>query len=312
MVFAFVVIGGVLGLVWQYPWLVSGEDAPVSRPVVSAGAQLQVPMAATVVQSDWIVSGYLVARRESLVSSEVTARIRRLLVTEGVQVAEGQVIAELDDKLADADLSIAKARAIAAERSVAAAQAELVEAESVVERTRKLVARNLSSPADLGKDEARFQVLTAEYEKAQADREMVALKADRAAAVVAMHTITAPFAGTVSNCAVEVGETVSPMSATGSARDGICTIVDTSSIEVELDVPEKMLRRVPMGTKVPVVLDAYPDEVLIAKVREIAPVVSREKSTIKIRLAFGESDPRLRPNMAVKVNLQDQRAETSE
>ncbi|MEM7058609.1 MAG: efflux RND transporter periplasmic adaptor subunit [Pseudomonadota bacterium] len=309
---ALIFAGGTIGFAWQYPRFASEKNVPAQAPIVAANAQAQTPTPPPVVQSDWIVAGYLVARRESLVSSEVTARVRRLMVIEGDLIAEGQVIAELDGTLAVADLAIAKARAIAADRSVEAAKAELIEAESVVERTRKLVARSLSSPADLGKDEARFQVLTAEYEKAQADREMVALEADRAAAVVAMHTITAPFAGTVSNCAVEVGETVSPMSATGSARDGICTIVDTSSIEVELDVPEKMLSRVPLGTKVPVVLDAFPDDVLIATVREIAPVVNREKSTIKIRLAFGESDPRLRPNMAVKVNLQDESTETSE
>ncbi|MEM1383527.1 MAG: efflux RND transporter periplasmic adaptor subunit [Pseudomonadota bacterium] len=310
VVLGIAVLAGVLGAGSIYLPLPASSVTPAPVPPMAATAPAHG--LAPVARSDWIVAGYLVARRESLVSSEVTGRVSRLLVEEGASVEEGQIIAKLDGTLASADLAIAQARAEAAARSIDAVQAERIEAQRALERRRKLIARNLSSDAELGKDEARFAVLTAEYEKARADRKMASLEADRAAAVVAMHTIAAPFAGTVSSCSVDVGETVSPMSATGSPRDGICRIVDTSSIEVELEVPEKMLSRVPLGTKVQVILDAFPDHGQTATVREIAPTVNREKSTIKVRLGFDEPDPRRRPNMALKVNLLDGKPEVGQ
>lgn len=303
IIVAVAVLGVTIGAGAQYHPLSETSGAPA--PALQVAASVPAPAEIAPTRPDWIVAGYLVARRESLVSSEVTGRVSRLMVVEGNIVDEGDVIAHLDSTLANADWTIAKARVDASARSIDAAEAELIEAQRALDRTRQLVARDHSSEAELDKKEARFEVLTAQYEKAKADQAIVSLEADRAAAVLAMHTITAPFSGTVSGCAVDVGETVSPMSSHGTARDGICSIVDTSSIEVELEVPEKMLDRVPLGTKVQVVLDAFPDDGLTASVREIAPVVDRAKSTIKVRLGFEEIDPRLRPNMAVKVNLED-------
>ena len=256
-------------------------------------------------QSVWTVAGYLVARRQSLVSAEVTAKVTALLVAEGSVVREGQAIAHLDGTLAKADLRIAKARADVAVRTVEAVLAELGEAKRVLKRTRSLSIRSISSAADLSKAETQVAALTAKHLEAQAKRKIAAREAERAAAVVDKHTITAPFPGAVTGCTAQVGETISPMSSGGSIRNGICTIVDTDSIEIELDVPETMISRVRLGAKARAFLDAYPSDALTATVRAISPTANREKSTIKVRLGFEEADTRLRPNMAIKVRLRD-------
>lgn len=263
-------------------------------------------------RSDWIIGGYLVPRRQSSVSPEVTAKMTELMVTEGMAVQRGQVIAHLDGTLAKADQRIAKARADAAARSVDVIQAELNEAKRVLERTRELSARRISSASELSKVETRVATFTAQLKEAQAKLEMAVREAERAAVVVDKYAVTAPFTGAVTACTAQVGETISPTSSGESIRNGVCTIVDTASIEIEIDVPETMISRVRLGAKANAFLDAYPKDALKATVRAIAPTANREKSTIKVRLGFDQMDSRLRPNMAVKVHLQESATELAD
>ncbi len=72
--------------------------------------------------------------------------------------------------------------------------------------------------------------------------------------------IRAPFAGVVVTKDAQPGEMISPVSAGGGfTRTGICTIVDMSSLEIEVDVNEAYINRVQPGQEVQATLDAYPD-----------------------------------------------------
>ncbi|MEM1370714.1 MAG: efflux RND transporter periplasmic adaptor subunit [Pseudomonadota bacterium] len=325
----FAALIGCGALVWQLqmPSATSPPNATTfetgvyndSRPKNAASAQIAAnrAQAATIdpaprstggldqtPSTHWTVAGYLVARRASLVSAEVTANISEVLVEEGSVVAQGDIIARLDSTLPRADLQIAMARAAAAAKTIEAARAEVEEAQRVLQRAKSLSARKILSAAELTKAQTRLATFQARLGEAEARQQMTAREAERAAAVVAKHEISAPFAGAVTECTGQVGETISPMSSGGSIRNGICRIVDTKSIEIELDVPETLISRVRLGAPADAYLDAYPTDALPAVVRAIAPSASREKSTIKVRLGFRRLDARLRPNMAVKVDLQ--------
>ena len=262
--------------------------------------------------SDWLAAGYLVAKRESLVSAEVTATVAALFVEAGTSVESGDVIAQLDGSLAEADLRIAASRAEAAERTIDAIAAERREAETFLERVSVLVEDGGISASDFDRAQARLSALTARQRQAEAEHRMAQQESRRARVFLDKHTITAPFAGIVTSCDVEIGETVSQMSANGSSGVGVCTIVDPSSIEIEIDVPETLISRVRPGAEAQAFLDAYPDDALPVRVNAIAPEANREKSTIEVRLIFTEPDPRLSPNMAVKVRLQRSNTEQTE
>jgi RND family efflux transporter MFP subunit len=97
---------------------------------------------------------------------------------------------------------------------------------------------------------------------------------------------------------------VSPISAGGGfTRTGIATIVDMSSLEIEVDVNESYIARVRAGQPVTAVLDAYPDWQIPAKVRTVIPTADRQKATVKVRAAFDRLDPRILPDMGVKVTF---------
>ena len=72
--------------------------------------------------------------------------------------------------------------------------------------------------------------------------------------------IRAPFSGIAISKDAQPGEMISPVSAGGGfTRTGISTIVDMSSLEIEVDVNESYINRVTPGQKVEATLDAYPD-----------------------------------------------------
>src|SRR5207253_1033794 len=102
----------------------------------------------------------------------------------------------------------------------------------------------------------------------------------------------------------QIGEMVSPISAGGGfTRTGIATIVDMNSNEIEVDVNESYIARVKDGQPVNAILDAYPDWEIPSKVRTIIPSADRQKATVKVRISFLKLDPRILPDMGIKVTF---------
>jgi RND family efflux transporter MFP subunit len=97
---------------------------------------------------------------------------------------------------------------------------------------------------------------------------------------------------------------VSPVSAGGGfTRTGIATIVDMKSNEIEVDVNESYIARVQPGQPVTAILDAYPDWQIPSRVRTIIPSADRQKATVKVRVSFLNLDPRILPDMGIKVTF---------
>jgi len=115
--------------------------------------------------------------------------------------------------------------------------------------------------------------------------------------------IRAPFAGIVTSKNAQPGEMISPMSSGGFTRTGICTIVDMRSLEIEVDVNESYINRVTANQPVSAVLDAYPDWQIPAHVIAVVPTADRQKATVLVRIGFQQLDPRLLPDMGVKVTF---------
>ena len=188
--------------------------------------------------------------------------------------------------------------------AVAAAATDLGDAERILSRTQTLIAKNFATEADLTKNDARAGVLRAQLNQAKAQHESAKHDARRAGEVLAKHQIRAPFRGVVIERSAQPGEMISPNSAGGSyTRTGICTIVDMGSIEVEVDVNEAFIGRVHAGGAVTAVLDAYPDWTIPATVIAIVPTANRDKATVRVRVGFQSKDPRILPDMGIKVTF---------
>ena len=274
-----------------------------SQPNMQAQAQQpQQPQAPAASDTGNLsASGYVVARRKATVAAEITGKVTELFIEEGMTVSKGDVIAQLDSVLVEKDLALARSRTEAADAAIAMISADLQDATRILARLQTLSQRAFATEADLTKAQARVGVLTAQLRQSQSQHDTAKIDADRTAALLEKHKIRAPFGGVVVDRSAQPGEMISPMSAGGFTRTGICTIVDMDSIEIEVDVNEAFIGRVAPGGAVNAVLDAYPGWTIPASVIAIVPTANREKATVRVRIRFEEKDPRILPDMAVKV-----------
>ena len=264
------------------------------------------PPSAAAASSVLDASGYVVARRQTTVSSKVTGKVIEVFVEEGMRVEKDQVVAVLDDTTQQAQLSLAKARAEASRAALQEIEARLRNARLERDRLRDLAKRGLTSAASVDAAEATYDELAARLETGRENVKVAERNVAVAADSLSNMTIKAPFAGMVVSKNAQPGEMISPVSAGGGfTRTGICTIIDTDSLEIEVDVNEAYIQRVQPGQRVSATLDAYADWRIPAEVIAIIPTADRQKATVKVRIAFLERDERVLRDMGVKVAFLD-------
>jgi len=249
-------------------------------------------------------SGFVVARRMSTVSANVTGKIAEIFVEEGAIVTAGQELARLDDAIARAQLALYESRIELAQTALAEVAARLAHGRRELQRLRVLAGKGLASESSF--DAAQSEVEALEAQLATAQKEILVGQRELALSREQLDelVIRAPFPGVVVSQSAQPGEIVSPVSAGDSyTRTGISTIVDMSSLEVEVDVNESYVDRVRPGQGTEAVLEAYPDWRIPGHVLNIVPAVNRQKGTVKVRVAFDALDPRILPNMGVQVEF---------
>jgi len=247
-------------------------------------------------------SGYVVARRQATVSSEVTGKVVDVLVEEGMRVEKDQVVATLDDATQQARLSLAVAQVESARATLDEIEAQLRIARLERDRLRDLAERKLTSASSVDTAEATFDQIAAQLETGRENVVVAQRNVALAEDALSNMTIKAPFAGMVVSKNAQPGEMISPVSAGGGfTRTGICTIIDTDSLEIEVDVNEAYIQRVDAGQPVSATLDAYPDWRIPAEVIAIVPTADRQKATVRVRIGFLERDERVLRDMGVKV-----------
>lgn len=250
-------------------------------------------------------SGYVTARREATVSSKVTGKVVEVLVEEGMRVEAGQILAKLDAANVERSLHLAEAQLELARKQIGETAASLVQAEREYTRLKALIAQTAASQVELDRAETEVKALRARLERQQADISVSEFQVALWQQQIDDTIIRAPFAGIVTSKNAQPGEMISPTSAGGGfTRTGICTIVDISSLEIEVDVSESYINRVQSGQPVEATLDSYPNWRIPAKVIAIIPTADRQKATVKVRVGFEKLDPRILPDMSVKVAFQ--------
>lgn len=282
------------------------------KPVAVRTAIVEAPSAAGSSGTVLNASGYVVARRIATVSSKVTGKITEVLIEEGASVAEGDVLARLDDSTVRAQLELARSQAEAARNRLQEIKVRLDEAERNLKRAATLREENLISASELERAEADVAALRARLVAARSDSRVADDSVALSRQDLEDFTIRAPFSGVVISKNAQPGEMISPVSAGGGfTRTGIGTIVDMDSREIEVDVNEAYINRVYPGQPVETVLDAYPDATIPGKVINIVPTADRNRATVKVRISFDQLDNRILPDMGIRVRFLEQE-ETSE
>jgi RND family efflux transporter MFP subunit len=283
-----VTVGGVYAYMHRTPSVqVVTTDAPATGPQALLNA-----------------SGYVTPQRRATVAAKITGRVTGVFFTEGMRVHKGFVLATLDDSDVQRSLASAKADRNATQASILDLQVQLKNAQIELHRAQELRTAGIQTQEALDNATMTANSLRAKIDYAQ--EQVVAADARIQVAQQAVDNciITAPFDGIIVSKDAQVGEMVSPISAGGGfIRTGIATIVDMASNEIEVDVNENYIARVRPGQEVAAVLDAYPDWKIPCRVRTIIPTADRQKATVEVRIAFDKLDPRILPDMGVKVTF---------
>jgi RND family efflux transporter MFP subunit len=249
-------------------------------------------------------SGYVTPRRRATVAAKITGRVTGVFFDEGMHVKEGFILATLDDSDVRRALDSAIADRNASQAAIADWEVQLKNAMIELHRAKELQAAGVQSQEALDNATMTADSLRAKINLAKQQVAASEARIGEAKQAVDNCVIRAPFDGIIVSKDAQVGEMVSPISAGGGfTRTGIATIVDMNSNEIEVDVNEAYIARVVPGQPVTAILDAYPDWQIPSKVRTVIPTADRQKATVKVRISFLKLDPRILPDMGVKVTF---------
>jgi RND family efflux transporter MFP subunit len=281
-------------------WLLMGNQAVEVQLAEATATRSGGP--ATVLDA----SGYVVARRQATVSAKVTGKVEEVLIEEGMRVKEGQVLAKLDTSTTSRQLDLAQQQLLATRSELAQVKVRLGEAQRAAKRAEQLRADKLIAEADLDTAQSTAAAVQAQLDALRSQVNVAEASVRVQQQNMSDLIVRAPFDGVVISKDAQPGEMVSPISAGGGfTRTGIATIVDMDSREIEVDVNEAFIHRVSDDQQTEAILDAYPDWTIPSHVISIVPTADRQKATVRVRIGFDQLDPRILPDMGVKVRFLD-------
>lgn len=108
--------------------------------------------------------------------------------------------------------------------------------------------------------------------------------------------VLSTIAGTVTAVHVEIGDTVTQQTA-------IATVGDLSNLEIVTYVPERYAASIDTGLIAELSFEAFPDELFIARITEVSPVVDATSRTLEVSLALTERDARVKAGMFATMRL---------
>jgi HlyD family secretion protein len=241
------------------------------------------------------------------VKSAVSGRVQTLRVREGDVVKTGQVLAEVEPDVNQAQsLSDVKGAVSQADIKLRDAERELAAQQALFDSglIPKETLRNFQTARDLAADalastKSRYQIV---------EDHGIPISG---ASTTQHARVTAPMAGVIIKKGVELGQTVT--SGVSSFNEGtvMFTVADLKSLIIRVNLNEVDIAKVRVGQPVRVTLDAYPQKIFDGKVRFVAPaakVVDKIK-VFEIEVALAQLDPAFRTGMSANVEiLGDKRA----
>ncbi|MBB4195907.1 RND family efflux transporter MFP subunit [Rhizobium aethiopicum] len=248
-------------------------------------------------------SGYVVAPDIATVFSKYEGRIVAVEVEAGDPVVAGQVLVRLDDTGTRFALRGAYIAGRAAELALEARNITLAQARSSLDRAERLAGRDAMSAEALEAARTTFDTAGNAAAQARQDLEKAKLDIDRAREQMEALTVRAPISGTVTRLDAHVGDTVLSREDSVRENESLLAITDTASLVIDADVAEVNMALLHPGLEGEAVLDGFPDKPFAVEVARIAPVISKEKGTVTLRLSPSSPPPGMRPAMAARIRL---------
>jgi HlyD family secretion protein len=265
-----------------------------------------------------------------LVGSQVSGTIKALSADFNSRVKEGQIIAQIDPSIFDAQVEQARANVLNAQANVLNAQANLKSAQANVEKAevavsdakrtldrnrplveRKVIAQSVFDTAQTNYDSAVAQQEAAKAQSESAKSQVESTKAQVEQTKAALKltetnlrytTIRSPVNGVVISRNVDVGQTV----AASLQAPTLFTIAkDLTQMQVDTNISEADVGNVAVAQDATFTVDAYPEKTFRGKVSEIrnAPTIISNVVTYDVVIQVDNKELKLKPGMTANVSV---------
>jgi HlyD family secretion protein len=247
-------------------------------------------------------SGTLSALVTVQVGSQVSGRIKDLMVDFNSQVKKGQVIARIDPQLFSATLEQSRASHVAAQADLEKARVQAAEATRQYERTKALAAQKLVAEADLDSALANAEAAKAQVSATAGRLALAQAALNQARVNLGYTTITSPIDGIVISRSVDVGQTVA---ASLQAPTLFVIAEDLRKMQVNTSVAEADIGKLRDGMPATFTVDAYPQQKFEGRVRQIRNAAQNVQNVITYDAVIDVDNPelKLKPGMTANVTF---------
>lgn len=251
------------------------------------------------------------------IGSQLSGQIDKVPADFNTEVQEGDTLATLDDKTfkarvaqAEADLSVAQANLVNQDAALKKSRAIALQAERNIERQKALQTKGFASTATLENAErdlavANADIAVAEAQIASAKATIEQRKAALSQAQIDLDRsiIRAPISGTVISRTVDPGQTVA---ASLQAPELFKIAQDLRRIRIEAQVNEADVGEVAEGNAVTFSVDAYPDREFKGKVTQVRLAATELNNvvTYTVIIEAANDDRKLFPGMTANVQVE--------
>ena len=254
------------------------------------------------IRSTVMATGTMNAVTTVLVGTQVSGTIQRLYVDFNSFVKKGQILAQIDPAMFEAQVEQAKANLAVSAANVEKAQAARLDTARILERNKTLFSRDLIAKSDLDTSETNDISAAAQVKAANAQVEQTKAALKVAETNLMYTRILSPVDGMVISRNVDVGQTVAASFQTPTLFN---IAQDLTKMQIDTNVDEADIGRVSAGQPVEFYVDAYPDMVFKGGVSVIrnAPITVQNVVSYDVVIRVDNSGLKLKPGMTANVSI---------
>lgn len=280
-----------------------GRDRNANQNAGGGRGGVRPPMTvelASVTRSDMTdqvtVVGNLIGAATVDAVPKTQGRLQDVYVKLGDPVRRGQRIAKIEDRELLAQIKQAAATYNVSQATIRQRQADLRLAQTNLDRSKSLYDRDLLPRSTMDDTDARYQAAQAQLDLATAQMESTKARLDELNINLANTVIIAPVEGFIGKRTLDPGASV-------GVNTSFISVVDIRTIRLVVNVVEKDLRRIIVGTSADVEVDTYPGETFNGRVARVAPILDPASRTAQMEIEIPNSSYRLKPGMYARVRF---------
>ena len=237
-----------------------------------------------------------------LVGTQVSGTIKNIYVDFNSPVKKGQLIAQIDPAIFDAQVAQARANVLSAKANVEKAAVALADAKRTLNRQKELFAKNLIARSDVDAAETAYDTDGTQVSAAKAQLSQTEAALHIAETNLRYTRIESPVNGIVVSRNVDTGQTVAASFQTPTLFN---IAQDLTKMQIDSSVAEADIGKIQVGQPVEFTVDAYPDSPFKGNVSEIrnAPITVQNVVTYDVVVKVDNSELKLKPGMTANVSI---------